>query len=101
MLDRLKSFLGEIRRPGSTMTLDLNSVIEDRPISTQVPQPPPEVTAKAKPGELPGLGALGFSFAVDDVVPASDPLWQGSLMARISVAKRGDSRQRQDSRHAG
>ena len=62
MLDRLKSFLGEIRRPGSTMTLDLNSVLEDRPISTQVPQLPSEVTAKAKPGELPELGAVSPEF---------------------------------------
>jgi hypothetical protein len=44
------------------MTLDLNSVLEDRPISTQVPQLPSEVTAKAKPGELPELGAVSPEF---------------------------------------
>jgi Domain of unknown function (DUF4419) len=98
MLDRLKSFLGEIRRPGSTTTLGLNSVLEDRPISTQVPQPPSEAAAKAKPAELPEFGPFGVSFAVDDVVPARDPLWQGSLaesaeiraQARILATPDGD-----------
>src|SRR5215469_10365877 len=85
MLDRLKSFLGEIRRPGSTRTLGLTSVLEDRPASTQVPQPPSEAPAKAKSAELPEFGALGVSFAVDEVVPARDPLWQGSLAESVEI----------------
>jgi hypothetical protein len=68
MLDRLKSFLGDIRRPGSTTTTGLNSVVEDRPISAQVAQPPSEATAAAT-AQLPEFGTVGVSFAVDDVVP--------------------------------
>jgi Domain of unknown function (DUF4419) len=85
MLDRLKSFFGEIRRSGSTTILALNSIPQDRAISTQFPQLPTEATAKAKPDEMPVFGTPGVSFAVDDVVPARDQLWQGSLAESAEI----------------
>ena len=92
MLNKVKSFLRDVLGARSTTTLDLDSVLEDGSASSPVSASEAEA-AQSGPTELLEFGSQGISFTVDNVVPASDPLWQGTLAesaAKILVIPEGD-----------
>ncbi len=86
MFDRLKSLLDEILKSESTTTttLGLNHQNMERGAAVQVVAPPGVATARTEPPQI-DLTSGGVTFSVDDVMPASDPLWQGSLAESTEI----------------
>jgi hypothetical protein len=84
MFDRLKSLLDEILKSESTTTttLGLNHQNVEGGAAVQVVAPPR--VAKNEPPHI-DLTSGGVTFSVDNVVPASDPLWQGSLAESTEI----------------
>lgn len=83
MLNRVRSLLGEIGL-GSAVRSGSDLVDTNPPASIEVPSSgAASVRADAK--VLPEFGLDGISFGVDDVVPARDPLWQGSLLESAEI----------------
>jgi len=84
MFDRLKSILDGIQKPKGTQTLGLNlNVGRGAPVRVQgIPNPVP-ASKKRLSVSAPDSG--GVSFAVDDVVPASGALWQGTLSECVEI----------------
>src|ERR1700722_20214091 len=80
MFDRLKSLLDEILKSEAATTTSLgpNDQNVGRGAAVQVVAPPAAATARNEPLHF-DLISGGVMFSVDDVVPASHPLWQGSL----------------------
>jgi hypothetical protein len=86
MFDRVKSLLDEILKSESTTTatLGLNHQNLERGAAVQVVAPPGVATARKEPPHI-DVTSNGVTFTVDDVVPASDPLWQGSLAESTEI----------------
>jgi hypothetical protein len=86
MFDRLKSLLDEILKPepAATTSLSPNHRNVERGAALQVVAPPPIATARNEPLHF-DLISGGVMFSVDDVVPASHPLWQGSLAESTEI----------------
>ena len=86
MFDRLKSLLDEILKSESTTTttLGLNHQNVERGAAVQVEAPPKVATARNESSHIDFTNG-GVTFSVDDVVPASDPLWQGSLAENTEI----------------
>lgn len=84
MFDRLKSILVGIRKPHSTQTQDLNVTVEWVP-SVRDEEIPKTVSAQPKQVCATAREEKGVSFAVDDVVPASNPLWQSTLSESVEI----------------
>src|SRR3984957_20746440 len=80
MFDRLKSLLDEILKSESAATTSLgpNDQNVERGAAVQVVAPPAAATARNEPLHF-DLISGGVMFSVDDVVPASHPLWKGRL----------------------
>src|ERR1700722_20301096 len=86
MFDRLKSLLDEILKSGSAETTSLgpNDQNVERGAAVQVVAPPAAATARNEPLHF-DLISGGVMFSVDDLVPASHPLWQGSLAESTEI----------------
>jgi len=86
MFDRLKSSLDEVLKSESTTTtsLGLNHQNVERGGAVPVMVPPRVATARNEPPHF-DLTSGGVTFSVDDVVPASHPLWQGSLAESTEI----------------
>lgn len=86
MFDRLKSLLDEILKSESAATTSLgpNHQNVERGAAVQVVAPPAAATARNEPLHF-DLISGGVMFSVDDVVPASHPLWQGSLAESTEI----------------
>lgn len=91
MFDRLKSLLGSTEKSGSITRLGLMdpapSPLVSGPNSGQR-EPSPNLAPSKKLGPVV-RHSKGITFPVDDVVPASHPLWLGTL--RESVEIRGNA----------
>ena len=90
MFDRVKSWLDEVLKYESTTTttLGLHHQNVERGAGVQVAAPQ-VATEKNEPHHI-DLTNGGVTFSVDDVVPASDPLWQGSMAESTEIRVDGN-----------
>jgi hypothetical protein len=94
MFDRLKSLLGGSPKSGSFSSLGLAEPAPNSPVSRPrvLTQNTERREANLSPSKKLGPAvrhSKGITFPVDDVVPASHPLWMGTL--RESVEIRGNA----------
>lgn len=106
MFDRLKSLLGSSQKSGSFTSLGIAEPVPSQPVSVPSTSRPnidrsnsgrPNIWRRGLPPTQPPTKTLatpvrhstGITFPVDDVVPASDPLWLGTL--RESAEIRGNA----------
>jgi len=84
MFDRLKSILDGVQKSRGAQTPGLNLNV-DRSAPVRVEEIPQTISSGSKQLYAAAREGKGVTFAVDDVVPADSPLWQGTLSESVEI----------------